>query len=71
MQTATPMHELKLVQERRDLLELAAWFATEDAFIEVARVYSVRHRISADTWRTMGVALAVLRRAGLRPSRRT
>jgi hypothetical protein len=64
------MGELKLVQERRDLLELERWYATEDAFVEVARVYSIRHRITPDTWQTMGVSPAVLRRAGMRPIRR-
>ena len=64
--TATPMGELKLVQERQNLLELTAWYAVEDAFIEAARTYSVRHGISYDTWRTIGVPPSVLRRAGIR-----
>ena len=67
--TATPMEELRLIQERRDLLELAAWHAAEDAFVEVAGPYSRRHGITFETWREIGVPAAVLRRAGLRPRR--
>ena len=65
---ATPMQELKLVQERHDLGELAAWYGDEDDFVAVARTYSRRHGITFDTWREIGVPAAVLRRAGLRPS---
>jgi len=65
---ATPMHELQLVQERRDLLAVVAWYELEEEFVEVARAYSRRHGITYDTWRAIGVSAAVLRRAGVRSS---
>jgi hypothetical protein len=65
LRTATPMQELKLVQERHDLTELVAWYAAEDEFVAVARTYSRRHGITYDTWREIGVSAAVLRRAGV------
>lgn len=65
--SATPVQELKLVQERHDLLALVAWYEHEDAFVAVARTYSWRHGISFDTWREIGVPAPVLRRAGLNP----
>jgi hypothetical protein len=68
--TATPMHELRLVQERRDLLERARWHEQEDAFVAVARTYSERHGISYETWRAVGVTPSVLRRAGMDPTHR-
>jgi len=33
--TAPPMRELKLVQQRHDILEALAWRAREDAFVEI------------------------------------
>ena len=66
---APPMRQLHLVQEREDLLQRTQAFATEDAFVEVARTYSRRHGISFATWREMGVPVTVLRRAGLRARR--
>ncbi len=66
---APPMRELRLLQERHDLLERARAHELEDAFVEVARTYSRRHGIAFDTWREMGVPVAVLRRAGLRARR--
>ena len=63
--TATPMHELRLVQERRDLLDRARWHEQEDAFVVVARAYSRRHGISYETWQAIGVPASVLRRAGV------
>jgi hypothetical protein len=65
---APPMHELVLVQERHDLLALAAWYDIEDAFVAVARVYGRRHGIAHRAWREVGVPDAVLRRAGIRPA---
>lgn len=66
---ATPMQELRLVQERHDLLALTTWYEHEDAFVAVARAYSRRHGITHGTWRQIGVPDAVLRRAGIRPTR--
>jgi hypothetical protein len=66
---APPMRQLRLVQERHDLLERAQAHELEDAFVEVARTYSRRHGISVDTWREMGVPVAVLRKAGIRARR--
>jgi hypothetical protein len=65
-----PMIQLRLVQEREDLRELAKWQQLEDAFVEVALTYSRRHRITHETWRQLGVPPAVLRRARI-PQRRT
>jgi hypothetical protein len=62
---ATPMQELQLVQERRDLLAVVAWYELEDDFVEVARAYSRRHGITYGAWREIGVSAAVLRRAGV------
>ena len=67
---APPMRELRLLQERQDLLAAGTGVRQlEDAFVEVARTYSRRHGISFATWREMGVPVAVLRRAGLRARR--
>jgi hypothetical protein len=69
---ADALSELKLIQERRDLLaELAAMDTgvdttdLEDAFVEVAQSYSERQGISYASWREIGVAAAVLKRAGI------
>ena len=76
LDTAPPLRELKLVQERheiRRLLELAEHAerpSPEDAFVAVAAAYSRRHHIEYAAWREVGVPAAVLRRAGLRPERR-
>ena len=76
LETAPPLRELKLVQERheiRRLLELAEHAerpSPEDAFVAVAAAYSRRHHIEYAAWREVGVPAAVLRRAGLRPERR-
>lgn len=58
-----PMIQLRLLQERQDLRELANWQQLEDAFVEVALTYSRRRRITHETWRQLGVPPAVLRRA--------
>lgn len=70
--TASPIDELKLVQERRDLTaELAAMddkvdmSAMEDAFVSVAKSYSERQGISYGSWREVGVSAATLKRAGI------
>jgi len=67
LQTAPPMVQLRLIQERSDLEAQAAWHQRQTSFIENARAYSRRHGISYDTWRQVGVPDAVLRRAGIRP----
>ena len=74
---ASPIRELKLVQERHDMRRLLARTdldgkqSLENEFIAVAGVFSRRHNISYRTWREMGVPAAVLRRAGIRPGPRT
>jgi hypothetical protein len=72
LQTADPLGELKLVQERRDLqAELESKSAAtdhaaiEEAFIQVAKEYGERQGISYTTWREVGVDAAVLTRAGI------
>jgi hypothetical protein len=64
-----PMIQLRLIQEREDLRELAKWQQLEDNFVEVALTYSRRRRITHETWRQLGVPPAVLRRARI-PQRR-
>ena len=66
---APPMRELRLLQERHDLLERTRALKLEDAFVDAARSYSRRHGISFDTWREMGVPVSLLRKAGIRPRR--
>lgn len=72
LQTASPIDELKLVQERRDLeAELLTADATVDMaaieakFIGVAKSYADRLGISYAAWREVGVPAAVLSKAGI------
>lgn len=72
LQSASPVEELMLVQERRDLnAELDAMSNTidmearEDAFVDVAKSYSESKKISYASWRDVGVAPSVLKRAGI------
>ena len=72
LETADPMSELRLRQERRDLqAELASMVekvdisALENGFVSVAKSYSERQGISYATWREIGVDAAVLKRAGI------
>ena len=69
---ASPIDELALVQERRNLQdELAAMSETidmtalEDAFTEVAKSYSDSKQIAYASWRDVGVEASVLKRAGI------
>ena len=69
---ANPLTELKLVQERRDLVEERESFnggvdigAIEQRFVEVAKGYSQRHGISYAAWREVGVQPQVLKKAGI------
>lgn len=69
---ASPIEELALVQERRDLQdELAAMSQTidmtalETAFVEVAKSYSDSKKIAYASWRDVGVESSVLTRAGI------
>lgn len=70
--SASPVDELLLFQERRDLeAELAMMSeqldisALEDAFVEVAKSYSESKHLSYAAWRDVGVQPAVLKRAGI------
>lgn len=70
--SATPLDELLLVQERRDLeAELAAksnaidMEALEAEFVKVARSYSDSKSISYASWRDVGVPASTLKRAGI------
>jgi hypothetical protein len=72
---ASPMDELLLVQERRDLeAELERMSNTidvgalEERFVDVAKSYSQTKHISYASWRDVGVDAAVLKRAGIRRS---
>lgn len=69
---ASPMDELKLVQERRNLeRELEALSDTidmeqlEKSFIDVAASYSEAKKISYASWRDVGVEARVLKAAGV------
>ena len=69
---ASPIDELALVQERRDLHdELAAMSETidmsalEEAFVAVAKSYSDSKKIAYASWRDVGVEASVLKRAGI------
>ncbi|MGI9643730.1 MAG: hypothetical protein ACR2O6_00305 [Ilumatobacteraceae bacterium] len=72
LEAASPVEELLLVQERRDLIaEKAAMSNTidmaalEDAFVGVAKSYSESKKISYASWRDVGVEPSVLKRAGI------
>jgi hypothetical protein len=64
--------EVKLIQERMDLLDELANMdsgvdltALEEAFVAVAQNYSARQGISYAAWREVGVEPSVLKRAGI------
>jgi uncharacterized protein YicC (UPF0701 family) len=70
--SASPLDELLLVQERRDLeAELAAksnaidMEALESEFVKVAKSYSDSKSISYASWRDVGVPASTLKRAGI------
>jgi hypothetical protein len=72
LESASPVEELMLVQERRDLeAELEQMSNTvdmealEDAFVGVAKSYSESKKISYASWRDVGVEARVLNRAGI------
>jgi hypothetical protein len=68
-----PIEELRLVQERMDLLVERDHLANretpkdhEEAFVQVAKDYSDRLNISYAAWREVGVDASVLKRAGIK-----
>ncbi len=70
--SASPLDELLLVQERRDLeAELAAksdaidMDALEAEFVKVAKSYSESKSISYASWRDVGVPASTLKQAGI------
>ena len=69
---ASSLQRLQLVQERRDLeTELAGMDTTVDltaleaGFVKVAKDYSARKGIEYASWRELGVAADVLKKAGV------
>ena len=69
---ADPLSKLHLLQEREDLIaELARNNASDDlqaaekAFIKVARAYGRRKGIGYSAWRSVGVSVPVLQKAGI------
>jgi hypothetical protein len=69
---ASAIKKLELIQERRDLtVELATMGTTVDlsqfekGFIKDAKTYSERKGITYATWREVGVAADVLKKAGI------
>lgn len=72
LDSADPVKELRLVQERIDLqAELQAFSvvvdigALESEFVKIAKSYSERNGVSYAAWRTVGVTPAVLKSAGI------
>lgn len=72
LQSASPIEELLLVQERRDLeAELAAksnaidMDALEADFVKVAKSYAESKQISYASWRDVGVPAGTLKKAGI------
>ncbi|MEO6123459.1 MAG: hypothetical protein ABIR32_07085 [Ilumatobacteraceae bacterium] len=72
IESADPVHELRLVQERIDLQtelnnvgQAVDMTAIEADFVRVAKEYSVRHGYSYTAWRTIGVDARVLKQAGI------
>jgi len=70
--SASPIEELLLIQERRDLTaELAAKSDTIDMqaleadFVNVAKSYSDSKSISYASWRDVGVSASTLKRSGI------
>ena len=73
-----PAKRVELIQKRLDLeerlVELAEepdLEALENAFVSAAAEYSERKGITYTAWREAGVPAAVLKRAGVRRTRRT
>ena len=69
---ADPLAELKLVQERMDLVNELENMGSgvdlsslEEEFVNVAAGYSARQGISYAAWREVGVDASVLKRAGI------
>jgi hypothetical protein len=72
LQTADPLTELRLLQERRNLQaeletmdEKVDITALEAEFVKVAKAYSDRQGIAYATWRDVGVEASVLKAAGI------
>ncbi|WP_395161243.1 hypothetical protein [Ilumatobacter sp.] len=72
LESASPLDELLLVQERRDLRsELESMSDTIDMerlaakFVTVAKSYSRSKQISYQSWRDVGVEASVLKAAGI------
>jgi len=69
---ASPIDELRLIQERRDLTEELTTVGTgvdlgalEGEFAQIAASYGARQGISYSSWREIGVPAAVLKQAGI------
>lgn len=74
----SPVGKLQLVQQRLDVEdELATadsgvdMAALEEAFVEAAASYAERKGIAWPAWRELGVPAAVLKRAGVKRTRRS
>jgi len=63
-----PLTEVKLIQERMDLLTVASQVGLEDGFIAHVAGYSERHKISYQAWRELGVEARLLTLAGMKPT---
>jgi hypothetical protein len=72
VESADALKRLQLIQERLDLQQALEATeskidlrALEDDFVAAAKPYSGRKKISYAAWRELGVAPAVLKRAGI------
>jgi hypothetical protein len=72
LKTASPIKQLSLVQERKDLADEKEKMQTtvdlsgmEDDFVAAAKAYGDRKGISYAAWRELGVPASVLKRAGI------
>jgi hypothetical protein len=72
LSTADALEELRLLQERRDLVKELEGKSTgvdisalETEFVRIAKSYSQRQGIAYATWRDVGVEAAVLKAAGV------
>jgi hypothetical protein len=72
LESASPLDELRLLQERRDLTaELSSLgggvdiAGLEAEFVKIAKTYSERQGIAYATWRDVGVQASVLKAAGI------
>jgi hypothetical protein len=77
IKSAAPMQRLKLIQQRLDLEKTAASIGEavdlsklEEKFVEAAKTYSEKAKITYTAWREMGIPAELLKKAGISRTRR-